>query len=81
MGVDVEKLSLYPLRQPKYGPEYDEDVCDELGDDYDPDAIWFTKQDHFPVVAARLHDLGYVAIPQGTAYEGRTLFRVVRDGN
>jgi len=78
MGVDVEKLSLFPLRQPKYGPEYDEDVADELGDDYDPGAIWFTKQDHYPVVAARLQDLGYTAIPQGAPYHGRTLFRVVR---
>ena len=78
MGVDVEKLSLQPLHESPFGPEYDEDVADELGDDYDPDAIWFTKQDHFPVVQARLRALGYLGIPQGTPYQGRTIFRVVR---
>jgi 4-amino-4-deoxy-L-arabinose transferase-like glycosyltransferase len=78
LGVDVEKLSLMPIEEPRFGPEYDEDVADELGDDYDPDAIWFTKQDHFEVVQARLRALGYVGIPQGTPYQGRTLFRVRR---
>ena len=76
LGVDVEKLSLLPRDESPYGPEYDEDVADELADDYDPDAIWFTKQDHFEAVQARLAELGYVGIPQGTPYQGRTLFRV-----
>lgn len=76
MGVDVEKLSLLPLEEPRFGPSYDEDVADELGDDYDPHAIWFTKQPHFPVVRARLQALGYEAVPQGAPYQGRTLFRV-----
>ena len=79
MGVDVEKLSLQPLHESPFGPEYDEDVADELGDDYDPHAIWFTKQAQFPAAQARLAELGYTAIPQGSPYQGRTLFRVVRD--
>ena len=79
MGVDVEKLSLQPLHESPFGPEYDEDVADELGDDYDPHAIWFTKQAQFPAAQARLSELGYTAIPQGSPYQGRTLFRVVRD--
>ena len=79
MGVDVEKLSLRPDPQPAFGPEYDEDVADELDDDYDPDAIWFTKQEHFDAVQARLQELGFVGIPQGTPFQGRTLFRVRRD--
>ena len=78
MGVDVEKLSLRPLHESRYGPSYDEDVADELSDDYDPGAIWFTKQPHFPAVQARLRELGYVAVPQGTPYQGRILFRVTR---
>ena len=80
LGVDVEKLSLMHLQQPVFNPEYDEDVADELADDYDPDAIWFTKQEHFAEVQAHLQQLGYVAIPQGTPFEGRTLFRVHRAG-
>jgi hypothetical protein len=78
MGVDVEKLSLLPLSQPRFNPEYDEDIADELGDDTDPDAIWFTKQDNFATVQARLRELGYVAIPQGAPYQSRTIFRVRR---
>ena len=78
MGVDVEKLSLLPMDESRFGPEYDEDVADELADDYDPHGIWFTKQPNFPAVQARLHALGYEAVPQGTPYQGRTLFRVRR---
>jgi len=78
MGVDVEKLSLLPQREADFGPQYDADVAAELGDRYDPRAIWFTKQPHFPAVQARLHQLGYDAVPQGTPYQGRTLFRVRR---
>lgn len=78
LGVEVEKLSLLPRVQPKYGAAYDEDVADELGDDYDPHALWFTKQPHYAEVAAHLRDLGYTATVQGTPYEGRTFFRVRR---
>jgi hypothetical protein len=81
LGVDVEKLSLLPIDEPPFGPEYDEDVADELDDDYDPHAIWFTKQDHFDAVQARLAELGYVGVPQGTPYQGRTLFRVRRSND
>ena len=80
LGVDVEKLSSRPLPQPRFGPEYDGDLADELGGDHDPDAIWFTKRDNFDHVQARLRDHGYVAIPQGTPYQGRVIFRVRRAG-
>ncbi|MFC7301071.1 ArnT family glycosyltransferase [Cognatiluteimonas weifangensis] len=78
LGVDVEKLSLRPLAQPRFNPEYDEDLADELADDYDPHALWFTKQGNYPAVRARLQALGYDALPQGTPYQGRVLFRVRR---
>jgi 4-amino-4-deoxy-L-arabinose transferase-like glycosyltransferase len=76
LGVDIEKISLQPQPQSRFNPEYDEAVADELGDDYDADAIWITKQSNFAAVQARLHELGYVAIPQGTPYQSRTIFRV-----
>jgi hypothetical protein len=77
----VEKLSLGNPPQPRFSPEYDEDVTDELGDDYDPDAVWFTKQDNFAKVAAHLHALGFVAVVQGSPYQGRVIFRVRRLGD
>jgi 4-amino-4-deoxy-L-arabinose transferase-like glycosyltransferase len=78
MGVDIEKLSSHPLPHPRvdFSPEYDEEVADELGNDYDADAIWLTKRDNFEHVRAHLRELGYSAEPQGTPYEGRVIFRV-----
>jgi hypothetical protein len=81
LGAGVEKLSLGNPPQPRFSPEYDEDVTDELGDDYDPDAVWFTKQDNFAKVAAHLQALGFVAVVQGTPYQGRVIFRVRRLGD
>ena len=80
LGAGVEKLSLGNPPQPRFSPEYDEDVSDELGDDYDPDAIWFTKQDNFAKVAAHMRALGYAPVAQGTPYQGRVIFRVRRLG-
>ena len=76
LGVGVEKLSLQPLQQPRFNPEYDEDVADEIGDDPDPAAVWITKLEAWPRVQAKLRALGYEAIPQGTPYQGRVIFRV-----
>ena len=76
LGVGVEKLSLGNPPQPRFSPEYDADVSDELGDAYDPGAIWFTKQDNFAKVDAHLRALGYAPAVQGTPYQGRVIFRV-----
>jgi 4-amino-4-deoxy-L-arabinose transferase len=64
--------------QPRFNPEYDASVADQLGARFDPDALWITKQDSFVQVSARLQALGYKAMTQGTPYEGRVLFRVTR---
>ena len=78
MDVHVRKLSLQPTVQPRFSPEFDGDMTEGLGKHHDPRAIWFTKQDHFAAVQSRLHELGYEAVPQGTPYERRILFRVRR---
>jgi 4-amino-4-deoxy-L-arabinose transferase-like glycosyltransferase len=77
LGVDVEKLSLQPLpHQPRFNPEYDESVIDEVGDDFDPHALWITKQERWPVVQRALAAQGIDAIVQGSTYQDRVLFRV-----
>lgn len=77
IGVDVEKLSLLPRADaPRFGPDYDMDVAAALQRGYANDALWITKQGHFPAVQARLRSLGYATVVQGAPYEGRTLFRV-----
>ena len=76
LGADVEKLSVEPLRESRFNPEYDEAIADELGDDFDPHALWITKREHWPAVRDALARHGAVAVPQGSPYEGRILFRV-----
>lgn len=76
LGVDVEKLSIGNPPQQRFDREFDRDITDALGDGYDPDAIWFTKQAQFADTRARLHALGYDAVVQGTPYQGRVIFRV-----
>lgn len=75
LGAQVEKLSLQTLPQPRFNPDYDDNVADALGD-FDPEALWITKQDNFTQVRARLQVLGYMAIVQGAPYQGRVIFRV-----
>ncbi len=78
LGVEVEKLSIDAGEQPRFNPEYDEDIADELGDDFNPDAIWLTKRERFPAVQAHLRAQGYEGMPQGAPYEDRVIFRVRR---
>jgi hypothetical protein len=78
LGAPVNKLSLHVLPQPRFNPEYDGNVVDQLGAHFDPDALWITKQDNFALVDARLRALGYAARAPGTPYQGRVLFRVAR---
>ncbi|MGN6513695.1 MAG: ArnT family glycosyltransferase [Lysobacteraceae bacterium] len=78
LGTPVEKVSIEPLPQARFNPEYDEDITDELGDDFDPASLWMTKQARLPATRAKLAALGYQAVPQGTPYQGRVLFRVRR---
>ena len=80
LGVDVEKLSLQPQPGARFNPEFDESVADELRDDFDPDSLWITKQEQWPTVRDLVAAQGMVAVPQGTPYQGRVLFRVRRAG-
>lgn len=76
IGADVEKLSLQPRNEGRFGPDYDTDVATALRRGYAVDALWITKQDHFPAVQSRLRALGYATDVQGAPYQGRILFRV-----
>ena len=78
LDAQVEKLSLHAQPQPRFNPEYDEDIADELGDDFDPHALWITKQENWPDVLAAIRSRGFDPVPQGTPYQGRVIFRVRR---
>jgi 4-amino-4-deoxy-L-arabinose transferase-like glycosyltransferase len=76
LGVEVEKVSIEPQPGARFNPEYDESIADEIGDDFDGNALWLTKQERWEATRAKLASLGVVAVPQGTPYQGRVLFRV-----
>ena len=78
LGADIEKLSLVPLRESRFNPEYDESIADELGDDFDPHTLWITKEEHWPAVRDAFAAQGVAVLPQGSPYEGRILFRIRR---
>ena len=78
LGAEVEKLSIGPSVQARFNPEYDEDIADELADDYNPAAIWITKRPRWPAVQATLRANGFDGVPQGTPYQDRVIFRVRR---
>ena len=76
LGAEVEKVSIEPQPGARFNPEYDESIADEIGDDFDGDALWITKQARWDATRAKLASLGIEALPQGTPYQGRMLFRV-----
>lgn len=78
LGATVEKLSLQPRPQARFNPEFDGSVADELRDDFDPRAVWITKQAQWPAVRAALAAQGADAFAQGAPYQGRIMFRVRR---
>ncbi|MDB6163844.1 MAG: hypothetical protein JWL98_1276 [Xanthomonadaceae bacterium] len=78
LRADIRKLSLQPQIQPRFNPEYDGNVTDALRRDFDPDSLWLTKQEQWPKARDAIAALGFVALPQGTPYQGRILFRVRR---
>jgi 4-amino-4-deoxy-L-arabinose transferase-like glycosyltransferase len=76
LGAAVEKVSIEPQPGARFNPEYDESIADEIGDDFDGNALWITKQARWDATRAKLASLGIEAVPQGTPYQGRVLFRV-----
>jgi 4-amino-4-deoxy-L-arabinose transferase-like glycosyltransferase len=78
LNAEVEKVSIEPQPGARFNPEYDESIADEIARDFDPNALWLTKQERWAATRAKLASLGIAAVPQGTPYQGRVLFRVRR---
>ena len=77
LGVEVEKLSLLPEPDAaRFNPVNDSDLAHELSE-REPGVVWITKQALWPKVQARIVELGYRPVAQGTPYYGRVIFRVV----
>jgi 4-amino-4-deoxy-L-arabinose transferase-like glycosyltransferase len=75
LGAQVEKISLDPLPQPRFNPEFDDFLADELAE-REPDVLWICKQERWPELQARIAALGYRATMRGAPFLGRTIFTV-----
>lgn len=77
LGVEVEKLSLFPKPgDANIDPVDDSDLAQELSE-HESDAVWITKRENWPRVQARIAELGYRPLVQGTPYYGRVIFRIL----
>jgi 4-amino-4-deoxy-L-arabinose transferase-like glycosyltransferase len=56
--VQVEKLSIDPVADAKFNPEYDGAMVDELREQ-EPDQLWVCKQQDFARVAAHVREMGF----------------------
>lgn len=74
-GTQIEKISLEELRQPRFNPAYDESLAVELAE-RESGVVWVCRQADWPRVREHAAALGYRAVPLGTPFRGRILFRV-----
>lgn len=75
LGVEVEKLSIDPRQQPRFNPEDDETLRQELDEsDTEEHVVYITKQTLWPTLAQRIAAAGYQAVPLGSPYRGRIIF-------
>lgn len=74
-GVEIERITLDPTPQPRFNPDFDEDLATELGE-HEPDTLWITRTALWPQVRARIEAHGFRVRPLGDPYRERVLFRV-----
>ncbi|GAB3381940.1 ArnT family glycosyltransferase [Lysobacter fragariae] len=77
LDAQVEKISLAPLRGPRFDPEYDESLAQELARG-EPGQVWICKQGLWPQLRDELAARGYRAEPLGAPYQRRVIFEVVK---
>jgi 4-amino-4-deoxy-L-arabinose transferase-like glycosyltransferase len=75
LDAKIEKISLEPKPQPRFNPEYDESLAQELAK-HEPGAVWICKQTLWPRLRQRVAAQGYSAEALGTPYQRRVIFAV-----
>ncbi|HJR72841.1 MAG TPA: glycosyltransferase family 39 protein [Luteimonas sp.] len=75
VSTEIEKLSLDPVPQPRFNPEYDEPLDVEL-QEAETGLVWVCKQDLWPQLRQRIASRGFRAIALGAPYQRRVIFRV-----
>ncbi len=74
-GTQIERIALEPSSQPRFNPSFDEPLAVELAEG-EAGVVWICKQQRWPEVQRRIEALGYRAMPLGTPYRQRVMFRV-----
>lgn len=75
VSTEIEKLSLDPVPQPRFNPEYDEPLDEELRE-AETGLVWVCKEELWPRLQQRIAARGFRAVALGTPYQRRVLFRV-----
>ncbi len=75
LDVEIEKLSLEPVQEPRFNPRYDESLAQELAE-HEPDAVWVCKQELWPRLLRTFAAQGYRAQALGAPYQRRIIFTV-----
>ncbi len=79
LDAEVEKISLEPTQQSAFNPEYDETLAQELAEHEPGGAVWICKQELWPQLQQRIAAQGYRTTVLGAPYQGRVIFRVIRE--
>ena len=78
LGVEVEKLSLDPVAQPRYNPEYDEPLIREIHEvGIERGLVFVAEETLWPTLVGRIAGYGYRTRRLGDAYRGRVIFEVL----
>lgn len=75
VSTEIEKLSLDPVPQPRFNPEYDEPLDEELRE-AETGLVWVCKQELWPRLRQRIEARGFRAVALGAPYQRRVIFRV-----
>jgi 4-amino-4-deoxy-L-arabinose transferase-like glycosyltransferase len=77
LGAEIETLSLTPVPQPRFNPQYDEPLVRELAETgWEPGVVYVAKQPLWPKLQRIIAGYGYRAQALGSPYQGRVIFEV-----
>ena len=76
LGAHVDKVSLEPLVDNAFGPEYDADLDTELARANVEGTVYISKEAFWPKVREAIEARGHQIIIYGEPYEGRVIFGV-----
>lgn len=78
LDAEIETLSLAPMDQPKFNPQFDEPLIRELVEaDKESGLVYVAKVSLWPELQHRITGYGYSIRQLGTPYHGRVIFEVL----